>query len=89
MYKNVIFQLGVAIGCDHAGEQVNHKNKTGSELKGMTRNQNNRNLHYLAAPLQAQLQEEMMSKGIGVFFVLRLNNTSLVGLICSDQGRQY
>ena len=67
MYKNVIFQLGVSIGCDHAGEQVNHKNKTHSELKGITRNQKNRNLHYLAAPLQAQLQEEMMSKGMGFF----------------------
>ena len=54
---------GVAIGCDHAGEQVNREDKTGSGLKGMTRNQNNRNWHYLAAPVLAQLQEEMMNKG--------------------------
>ena len=30
---------GVAIACDHAGEQVNRKDKTRGELKGITKNQ--------------------------------------------------
>ena len=52
--------LGVAIGCDHAGEQVNHEDKTRGGLKCKTRNHNNCNLHYLIAPVIVQLQEEML-----------------------------
>ena len=58
---------GVAFGCDHADEQVNREDKTRGELKGLTRNQNSRNRHYLAAPVLAQLQEEMMNNRL-VFF---------------------
>ena len=55
-----------AIACDHAGKQVNREDKLmvlKVGLKGITRNQNSSNWHYLAAPLLAQLQE-MMNKGL-------------------------
>ena len=52
----------VAIGCDHAAEQVNREDKTHSGLKGITRNQTSHNQHYMAATVLAQLQEEMMNK---------------------------
>ena len=38
---------GVAIGCDHAGEQVNSEDKSRGGLKGNTRNTNARNRQYL------------------------------------------
>ena len=47
---------GVAIGCDHAGEQVSRED--------LASNQNSRNQHYLAAPAIAQLQVEKMNKGL-------------------------
>ena len=47
---------GVAIGCDHAGEQVSRED--------LASNQNSRNQHYLAAPALAQLQVEKMNKGL-------------------------
>ena len=56
--------LGAAIECDHAGEQVNRKDKTRGGLKSITRNLNSHDQHYLAAPLLAQLQEEIMNKGL-------------------------
>ena len=73
--------------CDHASEQVNPEDKTHGELKGRTRNQNSRNLDYLAAPVLAQLREEIMTKGL--FLVLSINNASLVRLMCIDKGCGY
>ena len=52
-----------AIGCNHTCYQVNREDKTHGGLKGITRNQNSRNRHYLAAPVLAQLQE-MMNTGL-------------------------
>ena len=51
---------GVAMRCDHAGEQVNREDKTRSGLKCITKNQNNSSWHYRIAPVLAQLQEEML-----------------------------
>ena len=57
----------VVIGCDHAGEQVNHEDKTCGGLKSITRIQNSRNQHYLVTPILAQVLEEIMTKRL-VFF---------------------
>ena len=54
----------VSIGCDHSGEQVNRGDKTRGGLKGITRNQNSRNQHCLAAPVFTQLKEKRMNKGL-------------------------
>ena len=53
---------GVAIGCYRAGKKVSCEDKTNRELKGVTRNQKNRNQHYLTAPVLAHLHQEMMNK---------------------------
>ena len=48
---------GVAIACDHAGEQVNRKDKTRGELKGITKNQNRPNRYtWLHLSLQNSLR---------------------------------
>ena len=54
---------GVALGCDHAGEQVNCEDKSRGGLKGITRNVNARTRHYLAAPIVDQIANEMMTRG--------------------------
>ena len=51
--------VGTAIGCDHAEEQVNCEDKSRGGLKGITRNENSRTRHYLAAPVLGKVTEEM------------------------------
>ena len=53
----------VAIGCDHAGEQVNCEDKSRGGLKGITRNENSRIRNYLAAPVLTQINQELSEKG--------------------------
>ena len=45
---------GVAIGCDHAGEQVNRESKSRGGLKGITMSANSRNRQYIASPILDQ-----------------------------------
>ena len=53
---------GVVIGCDHADEHVNSEDKSRGGLKGITRNDNSRIRHYLAALTLAQISEQLQSQ---------------------------
>lgn len=67
----------------------NREDKTCGGLKRITRNQNSHNRHYLAAPVLAQLQEEMVNKELVFFLFLRVNTTILVRLMSNDKGCWY
>ena len=54
---------GVAIGCDHALEQVNCGDKSRGGLKGITKNHNARIRQYLVAPVIEQISQEFLEKG--------------------------
>ena len=55
--------VGTAIGCDHAGEQVNCEDKSRGGLKGISRNDNSRTRHYLAAPVISKITEQLLEQG--------------------------
>ena len=54
---------GTAIGRDHAGEQENKIIKSRGGITGITRNENSRTRHFLAAPVFSSISEEMMEIG--------------------------
>ena len=53
---------GVAIGCGHAGEQVNCEDKSRGGLKGITRNENSRVRNYLVKPTLGQISEQLLTQ---------------------------
>ena len=79
---------GVAIGCDHAGEQVNREGKSRGGLKGITMSANSRNRQYLASPILDQLSKEMLKKSNPTSPIIRPQHHQLSAALLSRQGNR-
>ena len=54
---------GTAIGQNHAGEQENKIIKNRGDITGITRNENTRTRHFLAAAVLSSISKEIMEIG--------------------------